>query len=275
MMLSLKEMARISVTVALWYLLSATVVLAQSKTDEIDLDHYVLSFSDEFDTIDVSEWGCMSRWIAHTPWAGDFGTARFTKPEEGFPFVVKDGILEIEARKSPSGQWRSGMLASWDACDSGFAQRYGYFEMRAKVPAGPGFWPAFWLIGLDKSNGTAEVDIFEHHTHKPNRYASALMKHIGKNDPSHGVYSNFNPVEEGILARQFNTFGADLSEMEAVFYFNRKEVWRTPMRDQFKQPMYLLISLAMDEGFVTSKTPPSAKLLVDYVRAYQRKPKGF
>lgn len=274
-MTTLKRLARLSGAAVFCFLFQASFAFAQSKAAEIDLDQYVLSFSDEFDTIDVTEWGCTSRWIAHTPWAGDFGTARFAKPKEGFPFVVKDGILEIEARKSPSGQWWSGMLASWDACDSGFAQRYGYFEMRAKIPSGPGFWPAFWLIGVDKSNGTAEIDIFEHHTHKSHQYNSALMKHPGKNDMKRRVYSNFNPIEDGILAKQFNTFGADVSENEVVFYFNRKEVWRTPMLDHFKQPMYLLVSLAMDQGFVTSETPQSAKMQVDYVRAYQRKPKGF
>ena len=274
-MVLLKRLARLSGAAIFCFLFHGSVTAAQPKPAEIDLDQYVLSFSDEFDTIDVSAWGCTSRWIAHTPWAGDFGTARFADPQEGFPFVVKDGILEIEARKMRSGQWFSGMLASWDACDSGFAQRYGYFEMRAKIPAGPGFWPAFWLIGVDKSNGTAEIDIFEHHTHKSHQYNSALMKHPGTNDPERRVYSNFNPIEDGILAKQFNTFGADVTENEVVFYFNREEVWRTPMLDHFKQPMYLLVSLAMDQGFVTADTPPSAKMQVDYVRAYQRKPKGF
>jgi beta-glucanase (GH16 family) len=35
--------------------------------------------------------------------------------------------------------------------------KYGYFEMRAKLPKGKGVWPAFWLTN-DK---TAEIDIME------------------------------------------------------------------------------------------------------------------
>jgi len=256
-------------------LINSSMAEENSATGTIDLEKYVLSFSEEFDSLDVSAWGCTSRWIAHTPWAGDFGSARFADPEKSFPFTVKDGILAIEARKSPSGQWWSGMLSSWDACDSGFVQRYGYFEMRAKMPSGPGFWPAFWLIGVDKSQGTAEIDIFEHHTHKSYQFNTTIIKHPSDKDPTRQLENNFNPVEDGMLSRQFNRFGAEISEKEAVFYFNRKEVWRTPLSQAFRQPMYPLVSFAMDEGFVTPQTPPSAKMHVDYVRAYQRKPDVF
>src|SRR5271157_1307387 len=44
-----------------------------------------------------------------------------------------------------NGKWRSGLLASADAWNGGFAQMYGYFEARIKLPKGPGTWPAFWF----------------------------------------------------------------------------------------------------------------------------------
>src|SRR5581483_8726554 len=66
------------------------------------------TFADDFDTLSVSAHGeTGSRWIAHTPWNGDFGDAAFTDPGPGFPFRVRDGILEIEARKGSDGKWRS------------------------------------------------------------------------------------------------------------------------------------------------------------------------
>jgi hypothetical protein len=109
--------------------------LAQPAT-KLDLRHYKLVFDEEFSHLDVSAWGPGTRWIAHTPWAGDFGDAQFVDPQKDFPFSVANGELRIEARKGDDGKWQSGLLASVDANGNGFSLQYGYFEMRAELPAG-------------------------------------------------------------------------------------------------------------------------------------------
>jgi hypothetical protein len=95
-----------------------------------------MTFSEDFDDVlSVSPWGPNTRWIAHTPWAGDFGDARFADPQLGvFPFTIENGILRIEARKDADGKWASGLLASTDPNGRGFSQQYGCFEIRAKLP---------------------------------------------------------------------------------------------------------------------------------------------
>src|ERR1700751_6012540 len=113
----------------------------------LDLDSFTLTFDEEFNDLNISARSPNTRWTAHTPWNGDFGDAAFMDPRPGFPFVVENGILRIEARKGEDGKWRSGLLSSRsaDGFDApGFAQQWGYFEIRAKLPAGPGVWPAFW-----------------------------------------------------------------------------------------------------------------------------------
>src|SRR3546814_11937199 len=68
-------------------------------------------------------------------WYGDFGATKFTDPSASFPFTTRDGILTIKMRQDPGGEiWRSGLLASADPKGNGFAQKYGYFEIRAKMP---------------------------------------------------------------------------------------------------------------------------------------------
>src|SRR4051812_2682766 len=114
-------------------LLTTILLIAPSKPsvaqEAISLDGYQMTFEENFDTLDVSSWGTNgSRWIAHTPWNGDFGDAKFTDPMDGFPFTVQNGILRIEARKGPDDKWSSGLLASTNAKGQGFAQQYGYFE---------------------------------------------------------------------------------------------------------------------------------------------------
>src|SRR5260370_28690012 len=93
----------IGIATAIGFAKNRPVMSAQN----IDLKQYRLVFDEDFNTLDVSAVGPGSRWIAHTPWAGDFGDAQFADPTPGFPFSISDGILRIEARKGADGKWRS------------------------------------------------------------------------------------------------------------------------------------------------------------------------
>lgn len=249
---------------------SAPGAPAAPGSGDIDLSAYRVTFEDEFDRLDVSGWRCDSRWIAHTPWNGDFGAAAFADPSRDFPFVARDGVLRIEARREPGGRWASGLMASWNTCGEGFAQQYGYFEIRAQLPAGSGFWPAFWLIGVDRSRYTAEIDVFEHHTIRPERFSSTIHVHPRADGVERVNESTLRAVAPGALSDGFNTYGVDVSPEMLVFYFNRREFWRTPTPPEFHQPFYILFNLAMDEGEITQATPPVDYMYVDYVRVFER-----
>jgi beta-glucanase (GH16 family) len=241
----------------------------------LDLSHYNITFNEEFDRLDVSPWGPGTRWIAHTPWHGDFGDAKFADPKPGFPFKVDKGLLSIEARKGPDGKWQGGLLASVDPKGNGFAQKFGYFEVRAKLPAGPGLWPAFWLIGLDRSTHTSEIDVLEHYGQFPARYTSSV--HVwNRKDPKlsenqHRVLS----VPAGSLYADFNTYGVDVDREWTRFYFNRQEYWRVRTPPEHNQPMYMIVDLGLGAGWPIDKAPSPAFMQVDYVRAWARKTEGF
>src|SRR5690606_1359388 len=192
--------------------------------DRLGLDDMSISFEENFDTLSVSAWGPGTRWIAHTPWSGDFGGARFADPEEGFPFTVEDGILRIEARKDAEGAWQSGLLASVDPKGNGFSQQYGYFEIRARLPEGPGLWPAFWLIGKDRSDYTAEIDVLEFYGDKPEGYSSVV--HIWYRDGEH--YSRYarNEVFNDARPGDFHTYGVQVDQNWIRFYFDREFMWK-------------------------------------------------
>lgn len=266
---------RLASTLAVLSLISCANPAESTAAESLKLSQFEPSFTEEFDSLDISEWGCLSRWIAHTPWAGDFGSARFMPPHGDFPFEIRDGVLKIEARKQSDGRWASGMLSSWDACNSGFAQKYGYFEIRARLPDAPGFWPSFWLIGVDKRQGTAEIDVFEYLTHNPDRLSLGIHKHPRDESETRQTFSTRHTVEPEMLSGQFNTYGVEVSEDAVVFYLNRQEIWRTPMLEEMRQPMYMLVSFPADTNRMDSTTPDSVVMEVDYVRAFQRKPIGF
>jgi beta-glucanase (GH16 family) len=236
----------------------------------LDLARYKLTFEDKFEHLDVSAWGPGTRWIAHTPWNGDFGDAAFANPTKDFPFSRVDGALKIEASKGADGKWRSGLLSSTDGAGAGFSQQYGYFEIKAKLPPGPGLWPGFWLIGNKAPGGSAEVDVLEYLGHDPAKYEATV--HVW---PRNGKGRNYEakfaiPVAPDSLVDDFHTYGVSVDPAEIVFYLDRREVARTPTPPEHRQKLFMLVSLAMGSGYPIDKTPNPSAMLVDYVRAYAK-----
>lgn len=248
-------------------MLAAYPGLGQEGGDQLNLEKMRISFEDDFQSLDVSAWGPGTRWIAHTPWSGDFGGARFADPEDGFPFTIDGGILRIEARKSDDGQWRSGLLASVDTHFNGFAQQYGYFEMRARLPTGPGVWPAFWLIGKDRSSHTAEIDVIEFYGDKPAAYSSVV--HVWHRDGRHYSRYTRNEVFGENDPADFHTYGVKVDPDWIRFYFNRQFMWKTETQEEHRQPLFMLLNLALVDGPTKTMTPNPSFMYVDYVRAYR------
>lgn len=245
----------------------------------LDLTGYHVTFNEEFDDLSVSAWGPTgpggTRWMAHTPWHGDFGDAQFTDPKPGFPFTVKNGVLRIEARQE-DGRWRSGLLSAVDPNGNGFTQQYGYFECRTKFPKGPGTWPAFWLMGtksLKHVPGNTgprlnpEVDVVEHYGHWPWRFHYALHQWglgglKGKHDEKRLVV--FGTEDD------FHTYGVLIDERYIVLYFDGVELHREPTPECVKTPLFPLVNLALGPGWPIDKTPNPSYMYVDYVKIWQK-----
>ena len=245
----------------------------------LDLTGYRVTFNEEFDTLSVSAWGPAgpqgTRWIAHTPWRGDFGDARFTDPGPDFPFTVTDGLLRIEARQE-NGRWRSGLLSAVDPNGNGFKQQYGYFECRAKFPKGPGTWPAFWLMGLKSLKGlpgntgprvNPEVDVVEHYGHWPWRFHYALHQ-WGRG----GAESKHDEKRFVVFGTEddFHTYGVMIGEQDILLYFDGVELHREKTPECVKTPLFPLVNLALGPGWPTDKTPDPSHMFVDYVRVWQK-----
>lgn len=240
--------------------------------EPLNIDAYQLTFEENFDSLDVSAWGeKSSRWIAHTPWNGDFGDARFTDPAPGFPFTTDQGILKIEARKEADGTWRSGLLSSVNPKGEGFSQQFGYFEARMKLPPGKGVWPAFWLIGLDRSKYTSEIDVLEYYGRAP--YEFSMGFHIWRQSQGgqNTTGGNWKTVQDGILNSEYHTYGVDIQPDKTSFYLDRQFIWSFDTPKEFHMPFYPLVNLALGSGWPIDETPNPSILLVDYIHVYKRK----
>ena len=235
------------------------------------IDQYRVSFAENFDSLDVSSWGePPARWIAHTPWSGDFGDARFADPKEGFPFTIADGILRIEARKGPDGKWRSGLLSAVNKNGNGFSQQYGYFEARMKLPPGPGVWPAFWLAGVDRSHFTPEIDAIEYYGHAPDEFRSVYHVWREQKGGENSGDQFVKKVEPGALTIGFNTYGIEINPKKTGFYFNRELIWEIDTPKEFQGRFFPLVNLALGSGWPIDHTPSPSYLYVDYIRVYQK-----
>jgi beta-glucanase (GH16 family) len=239
-----------------------------SVSNVLDLSQYRETFSDTFrQPLDVTPWG-PSKWIAHTPWNGDFGDATFIDPRGNFPFITGPDGLKIIARKTSGGKWQSGLLSTRDKKGNGFAQAGGYFEARMKMPAGPGVWPAFWLSGPGDAHYSVEIDVVEYYGQFPDSYH--INSHLWPKSRglSHTDQEITISAAENSLVMAFHNYGVELRDTDIVYYLDRREVARMPMPPAAHSPMSILVNLALGSGWPIENTHDPSVLEVDYVRAF-------
>jgi Glycosyl hydrolases family 16 len=233
-------------------------------------------FFDGFDTLDVTFDGSPSSWMDHYP----FGGSEFTLPwnseaeylcdvgRDGYqPFSIKDGILTIAASKAanPKGlAWSSGTITSATEVNGEpspgiFARTYGYFEMRAKLPAGPGFWPAFVLYPL---TGAGEIDIFEVLGNDPTTLYFTLHA-------TSGAGQRVVTIADSSAA--FHTYGCDWQPDFVTLYVDGQRMAQmvTPA-DMKGKPYYVNIPFSVGgagswPGPTTAATPDPGYFAIDYV----------
>ena len=258
------------VILAATVLAGARLVTSGSAASSLNLSNFVMTFDERFERLDISATGPGTRWIAHTPWNGDFGDARFDNPGPDGPFAKTSSGLSITARKDAEGHWHSGLICSMDKDgpgQHGFAQRYGYFEMRARLPDGPGVWPAFWLIGVDKTSSASEIDVIEYYGKFPEYYHN--VTHVFRNNKDSLARDNLVHVPAGSLTSKFNDFGVLIEPDMTRFYLNREEIWSLPTPPEYRQPMYVLANLALGGGWPLDGLASPAVMQIEHIQVFQ------
>lgn len=180
------------------------------------------------------------------------------------PFSVSDGVLEITANKLAPDKsalmggygFSSGLITSQPS----FSQRYGYFEMRAALPAGKGLWPAFWMLAADHS-WPPEIDVMENIGDPRRAYVTA-----------HSSTRKAEGIEVALSDQTFHTFAVAWDPQTLVWFVDGAEVGRQPTPSDMHKPMYLVANLAIGGGWAgppDAQTRWPAKLRIDYIRAYR------
>lgn len=171
-------------------------------------------------------------------------------------------------------QFLSGILTSYDA----FKFRYGYVEIRAKMPAGKGLWSAFWLLNAyyhDDEPEDPEIDIIEAIGDQVTvgNYAYHFQQDLdGDGISEHRETQEFRSTIEDFSGK-FHTYAVDWSPGQIVWFVDDVEVARFENDAVSNEQMYLLINLAVGGDFPgdpDETTQYPARMEVDFVRVYQR-----
>lgn len=195
------------------------IVRPQHYTPYTSLNgNYTYVWGDEFsgDYLDASKWGVYSKLDAN--------------PEKGYyndkdenVIDVVDGNLKLTAYKADDGTYHSPTSV---VTQNTMNFKYGYVEIRAKLPLQPGVWSSFWTKSVaDKSDVASvvtsdnttvgEVDVFE--IFDTNRACGNIVKwsENGSWYPSHKNYAQDVVPSEG-----YHIYGYEWTPTEIKYYYD-------------------------------------------------------
>jgi hypothetical protein len=178
----------------------------------------------------------------------------------------------ITVNESEWGTWNAGSLFSVDSTFAGFAQQYGYWEARVKMPAsGLGSWPSFCLYTTNQTGSTSEeVDIFEDYgnNYDANSDGGALMRnHNWGTGPTEGS-ANIDPMASKTWLN-YHIYAFQADPKTCTFYLDGvpKAQFATPT-DYLVAPMYITLEHNIGGGWALTGLVANSEMDVDRVRVW-------
>jgi len=247
---------------------------------------YKLVWSDEFSRDpdglpDPTKWGYEEGFIRNSE-SQYYTKARLENAR------IENGTLIIEGRKenyvyddSPDHESKPARYTSAALETIGKADwQYGRIEVRAKLPAGKGVWPAIWTLGSNIHQvgwpRCGEIDIMELVGKEPGIIHGTLHYFI---DGKHASKGGQLPVDE--TGADFHVYAAEWTPdridlfVDGTKYFSLDVNQATnDGENPFRKPHYLILNLALGGtwgGPIDDSIFPQ-RMVVDYVRVYQKPP---
>jgi Glycosyl hydrolases family 16 len=249
------------------------------KGKPLGLAGYTKTYEDTFDSLSTITDGATGVGPWYAPARPDTSLAHFLSPlENPVTFSIDTpGVLTITMQKVGTS-WYSGHMQTVNNVGDGFAQRYGYFETRMAFQKAVS-WPAFWLYTPKAYEGPAqsraEIDVIEAYGDNDyDGYHMAVHRHSRESNVYKGNYSGLSSPRNmaiwgwnDMFDGSFHRYGCLVTPRWIVIYLDRKEVSRFPTYPEAKRPLFMRVTLAMQDEFVAKATSPT-RLRVDYVRTY-------
>ena len=163
------------------------------------------------------------------------------------------------------------------------AWRYGYFEVRAKLPCARGMWPAIWMLPNNMQHwpDDGEIDIMEQVGAEPNIIYTTL--HSGRYNHTLGTQRGAHrPVPTSCSA--FHRYQLDWRPDSITIGIDDEAVLRVVRNATdgkpewpFDRPFQMILNLAVGGSWAGAKGIDDAampqRMEVDYVRVWQAAPR--
>lgn len=171
--------------------------------------------------------------------------------------AVHDGRLVIRALKEQDGErgYTSARLTTFGRQ----TWKYGYFEIRAKLPRGGGSWPALWFLAEDIRRGVkwplcGEIDMLEHSGQHEGElfYSLHSQKH---NHTLKNAVQYTTTIQREKICDDFHIFGMEWTPEHVEYFLDGKSVCiygkgddredQTEAAWPFDKPYYLILNIAV------------------------------
>lgn len=261
-------------------LLILFLLCCNNKKDKTDNAEWVLIWEDDFNRNDIfstGDWEKIKReyptpdWMFHI---SDYeGCYDIRNGKISLRGLVNDYLPEDTAKFLTGGITTKGLRSFQN----------GRIEVKAKLQAGKGAWPAIWLLPDEGSwPEEGEIDIMERlhyddfiHQTIHSSYTVNLKK---TEDPPHHHTVPFDST-------QFNVFAVELSSDSISWYLNDVHTFTYPRIEPefaeqngqypYDRPYHLIVDMQLGASWM----PPVAKddlpveMIIDWVRFYQKQEK--
>ena len=228
------------------------------------LSQWQLIWGDEFDgtALDTTRWRIEDLHLIKN------AELQYYAPDEVY---IENGCLVLRSRQRSysgydnAGDWRhfdytSGLVETRDR----FATAYGRIEVRARLPATRGLWPAHWLLP-DSRRWPPEIDIMELLGHEPTRVY--MTHHWGQWPDVQRAGNSYSGLD---FSQGFHTFAIEWSPARIDWYIDGMLRFSS-VQDIPREPFYIILNTAV--GGDWPGNPDASSVFpqyhrIDYVRAY-------
>ncbi len=285
-------MTRIIIFLLLSLFMSTAGAQEASKDSE---QSWKLIWHDEFDgngSVDEQSWNYERGFVRNHEY-------QWYQPQNAYKL---DGILVLEGRldsipnpryQEGSGNWqRNRPFARYSSASINtrgkFSFKYGHMEVRARIPAVMGSWPAIWTLGNEMewpSNG--EIDVMEYY--HVNGIPHILANAAWGSDRRYNALWNSKRIpyahfleKDPYWSEKFHIWVMDWDENHIAIYLdgellNNIDTSNTinglpgKHANPFQQPHYILLNLAIggDNGGEPQIDAFPMRYEIDYVRVFQ------